>query len=65
MGGVVKRLQCCVCGSGTKGRQWWNRDTGFGLCENCAIWLVKERGVTPDEMRLCYGENGIHYNINQ
>ena len=57
----IVRLSCCCCGESTTGRQWWNRDTGFGLCPKCAKWLSDRE--TPEEMKSCYGVEGIHYNI--
>lgn len=45
------------------GRQWWNRDTGYGLCERCAVWLPT-RGTTPEEMKELYGERGVHYDLS-
>lgn len=57
------RLRCCCCGEETLGRQWFNRDTGYGLCRGCGDWLPAERNVSPEEMRKCYGERGVHYAI--
>lgn len=31
----IKTLTCNCCGNYTKGRQWFNRDTGYGLCLRC------------------------------
>lgn len=28
-------LKCCRCGGGTRGRQWRNCDSGFGICVDC------------------------------
>jgi hypothetical protein len=57
-----KRLQCCVCGESTIGRQWWNRDTGFGICSGCAE--SEAARVPAEEMTDCYGMAGVHYNVN-
>uniref|UniRef100_A0A6M3L8A2 Uncharacterized protein n=1 Tax=viral metagenome TaxID=1070528 RepID=A0A6M3L8A2_9ZZZZ len=59
----IKGLVCCCCGSLTKGRQWYNRDIGYGLCDRCAGWL-EGKGTTAEEMTSCYGERGVHYCIN-
>lgn len=32
----IVALVCCCCGNCTKGRQWHNRDEGYGLCDSCA-----------------------------
>lgn len=58
------RLTCCCCAAGTVGRQWWNRDTGYGLCETCADW-IESRATPPEEMRSLYGIKGTHYAITE
>ena len=55
-------LTCCCCGEGTQGRQWYNRDAGFGLCEKCADW-IKGRGTSDEEMVSLYGHRGEHYAV--
>ena len=57
----IKTLICCCCGSATKGRQWHNRDTGYGLCDPCAD-LIKEK-ETPEEFKSNYGIEGIHFKV--
>lgn len=56
-----KELICACCGKHTKGRQWYNRDTGYGLCPNCYTWL-KER-KSDYEIQVSYGHHGIHFCI--
>lgn len=63
MNKTPRHMVCAVCGAATLGRQWANRDTGFGLCEACPPWLA-ERGMSPEEMRDLYGEPGVHYALN-
>lgn len=53
----VRTLLCCCCGSYTKGRQFHNQDTGFGL-GTCCVDFVKAR--VPD-MERTYGVEGVHY----
>lgn len=60
----VKSLTCCCCGCGTKGRQWHNRDKGYGLCPKCADWL-KDGRETPEQMLEYYGREGEHYNVQK
>lgn len=55
----ILRLCCCVCGATTEGRQWWNRDAGFGLCPACAERLGGQE--TEHDMRMRYGYRGVHY----
>lgn len=61
--GPVLRLSCCCCGEQTRGRQWYNRDTGYGLCVRCADWIPAQGKTSPEEMISCYGHRGIHYDI--
>lgn len=55
----IRRLRCCCCDSSTMGRQWHNRDTGFGFCQACASRL-KEK-YSAQEMLNLYGGEGYHY----
>lgn len=55
----VRTLHCACCSSETRGRQWWNRDTGFGLCSACAVWIGSR---WPADLAPNYGVEGIHYN---
>lgn len=54
----IEDLTCCVCGDSTRGRQWWNRDRGYGLCEGCAD---DPRVMGQEDAARLYGERGIHY----
>ena len=57
----IRRLTCCCCGASTYGRQWFNRDTGFGLCVECIPFC--ERGETPESFERLYGRRGEHYAV--
>lgn len=57
----VRRLTCCCCGKSTTGRQWWNRDTGFGLCIACVSYCHGRQPAA--EFASCYGVAGVHYAI--
>lgn len=61
--GPVVSLTCACCGNGTVGRQWHNRDTGYGLCPKCAEWMRGARDYSKDGMRSSYGAEGVHYNV--
>lgn len=52
-------LRCCCCGCETRGRQWWNRDRGFGLCPTCADEYYKD----PREAQSMAGERGYNWDI--
>lgn len=55
----VKVLTCCCCGDCCKGRQWWNRDTGYGACWKCIPYLGK--GEDEDGLKNMIGIDGVHY----
>lgn len=53
---------CCVCGGSAPAfAQWFNRDTGFGLCGRCATWLKARPDYDPQEFRRNYGDPGTHW----
>ena len=58
----VVDLSCCCCGNGTRGRQWWNRDTGYGICSSCITWM-RGRGTSEAEIASSYGREGYHFNV--
>jgi len=51
------RLNCCCCGGVTRGRQFFNQDTGYGL-GTCCVEFVKPR---VQDMARTYGIEGVHY----
>jgi hypothetical protein len=57
----IVSLTCCCCGAECHGRQWYNRDTGYGLCPKCAKWISSDKRETPESMRENYGDPGVHY----
>lgn len=59
----IRTLRCCCCGAITRGRQWHNRDTGYGLCPDCIDFC--HRNTTDDEFRSNYGDRGVHYDIKE
>jgi hypothetical protein len=58
----IRTLTCCCCGELTRGRQWWNRDTGYGVCAKCVAW-VRLKGESEVDIRSNYGEEGIHWGV--
>lgn len=60
----IKTLECNCCGSSTKGRQWWNRDTGYGMCDFC-IEYVRRKGMAESEIRDNYGVQGVHWGVEK
>ena len=57
----VRRMTCCCCGASTLGRQWWNRDTGYGLCTSCIDCC--QRGQTAESFEQAYGVRGVHFDV--
>lgn len=57
----VRPLQCCCCGAALRGRQWFNRDTGYGICDRCAD--DEAARSDPADMRSRYGVAGVHYKV--
>ena len=58
---MAKSLICCCCGERAYGKQWWNRDKGFGLCVRCIP--IVNRGISEQEMESNYGKRGVHYDV--
>lgn len=59
----VKTLICCCCGRYTKGRQWWNRDHGYGICPLCIAEEKRRNDVIG--IKSAYGEKNVHYFENE
>lgn len=59
----IKTLICCCCGELTPGRQWWNRDTGYGHCNACTERY--DMNTKLGETNECFGRKGYHYYINE
>lgn len=58
----VFRFTCCCCDEEAPGyRQWWNRDTGYGICQRCFEKSVDRFGMV--ESIDLYGEPGIHHSV--
>lgn len=58
-----RRLYCACCGAVTRGRQFPNQDTGYGLCARCADWISGHHNMPPDEMAHTYGVRGVHFDL--
>jgi len=59
---MTRFLVCACCGNGTRGSQWWNRDTGYGCCERCFLDAVAKQG--REEAERLYGLAGIHHSVS-
>lgn len=60
--GRERSLTCSCCGALTSGVQYHNKDTGFGLCNQC-MPLNSRRGADVNEMVEVFGVQGIHYAV--
>lgn len=59
--GTKRRMTCCCCGDyAGRYEQHWNRDTGYGICAKCIAWF-RLRGETEEEIRECYGIEGVNF----
>jgi len=57
----TRKKTCCSCGAVCRGEQWWNRDTGFGICPEC---VKREKKTTAEEVIISrYGVEGVHYEL--
>ena len=58
----VLRLQCCSCGEPAPAfKQWWNRDTGFGICAKCFLKWTARDGL--EDALQCCGRPGVHHSL--
>lgn len=58
---MAQRLECNCCGNGTTGKQWWNRDTGYGICTPCGEEQEKRYGLAYVED--LNGKKGVNWGI--
>lgn len=56
-----RKLSCAVCGQPTQGRQWWNRDTGYGVCIEHGEQAVEREG--PETTTNLYGRRGFNWDL--
>ena len=65
----IKTLYCACCAAMTKGRQYHNQDAGYGLCPDCAKWILNRdipglKGINrADYIKETYGIKGYHFAI--
>lgn len=53
------RLRCACCGGAAFGKQWYNRDRGYGICMPCADMVLRKEGA--EALERGYGISGIHF----
>jgi hypothetical protein len=64
--GTVRSLRCNCCGGGAgRHAQWWNMDTGFGICRPCAIRQRNAEAAKPvdreDSLEFRCGREGVNW----
>ena len=57
------KLICAVCGQFAPGKQWWNQDTGFGICPRCFQEVSQKEGKESAEQS--YGKVGTHHSTEK
>ena len=60
----IKMLDCTCCGSGLMGREWWNQEPGYGLCDDC-VSLCIGGNIPAGTETDTYGVSGIHFQVPQ
>ena len=55
----TEMLACSCCGQPTRGRQHWNQDRGYGLCDECVPFVSDEN--SKDYIEETYGKPGVNY----
>lgn len=58
----IKFLTCTCCGEGMQGRDWWNQEPGYGLCDSCVKLCCGP--IKAGEESETYGVAGIHFAIS-
>lgn len=59
----IKWMSCTCCGDSMQGRDWWNQEPGYGLCNDCVKMCCGP--IEPGQESETYGVAGIHFAISQ
>ena len=59
----VKWMSCTCCGDSMQGRNWWNQEPGYGLCNDCVPRCCGN--IKPGQESQTHGVAGIHFLIPQ
>jgi len=58
---MTRQLICACCGRHAgRWAQWWNQDTGYGVCASCVAWM-KSKGDTNAQILDYFGHEGINW----
>lgn len=55
----LQTLSCNCCGGAGRGRQWWNRDDGYGICGSCGLEQMQRYGL--EQVELDNGKIGVNW----
>lgn len=65
-------LICACCGGNAPSKkQWWNQDTGYGICARCFKNVIEHEfsvlhnAEAIDYALKCYGKPGLHHSLEQ
>lgn len=59
----VENLECSCCSNIEPGRQWQNRDQGFGLCSECVNRV--RTCFNNEQFASIFGLEGYHYSLTK
>lgn len=59
----IKDLTCTCCGEYFQGRDWWNQEPGYGLCDSCVPMCCGP--IELGQETSTYGVAGIHFLVPQ
>lgn len=61
----IRTLYCACCGSVTRGQQFHNQDSGYGLCPSCVTWIKSRNTYADEEFTRIYGVEGVNYCVDE
>ena len=57
-------LTCACCGGEAPAlKQWFNQDTGHGICAPCLERIRAKGKETEEQLRDWYGVAGVHHSV--
>ena len=59
----IKDMTCTCCGEWMRGRNWWNQEPGYGLCDDCVDLCCGP--IEDGQESQTYGVAGVHFRIPQ
>ena len=57
-----RRLSCSCCGeSAGRWHQFFNQDTGFGICLRCITWFRQDKRHDEEDIAQTWGKEGVNW----